>query len=156
MVGEVGAQDPLADHGKGAFYGLAGTLVAAVIWAAYILLNDGYNVLMPVGAGWFASACVKRGMGTVDRTGIWMSIYLTLLIVFLGELFFYMWLVFSATGQLSVGRPLRDLVGLFRGDAKDLFFMALFTGLGCFVAVINCRESIKKVGKGDAPPEDGR
>ncbi len=156
MVGEVGTQVPLADHGKGAFYDLVGAVIAAVVWAAYIFLNDGYNMLMPVGAGWVASARVRRGMGTVDRTGIWMSIYLTLLIVFLGELFFYMWLFFSATGHLSIGRPLQDLVGMFRAHPKDLLYVILFTALGCFVAVVNCRESEKKGRKDDAFPEKGR
>jgi hypothetical protein len=84
------------------------------------------------------------GMGSVDRLGTWLSIYLTVLIVFLGEFFYFAWFFCSATGHLVISRAFSELVGHFRADPKGLLFMILFTGLGCVVAVINCRESRKK------------
>jgi hypothetical protein len=135
---------PIPNYGRGAFYGLAGTVVAAVIWAAYQLFTDSYNVLMPAAAGWFASACVKRGMGRVDATGIALSIYFTALIVFMGEFFFFAWHFFSSTGRLSLAGPIARLVEYYRGSQKTLFFLILFTALGFIIAVINCRESDKR------------
>jgi hypothetical protein len=138
------AQRPVPDYARGAFYGLAGTMIAALFWAAYLFVTDSYNMLMPVAAGWIASTGVRVGMGSVDRLGTWLSIYLTVLIVFLGEFFYFAWLFCSATGHLVIGRAFNELVGHFRADPKGLLFMILFTALGCFVAVINCRESRKK------------
>ena len=148
------SQIPIPNYGRGAFYGLAGTVVAATVWAAYQLFTDSYIMLMPAAAGWFASACVKRGMGTVDRTGIALSIYFTALIVFLGELFFFTWHFFSNTGRLSLGGPFGSLVEYYRGNPKALFFIILFTGLGFVIAVINCREGRKKVKKPASPSQD--
>jgi len=142
------AADPstlsIPNYGRGAFYGLAGTVVAAVIWAAYQLFTDGYNMLMPAAAGWFASACVKRGMGRVDATGIALSIYFTALTVLLGEFFFFTGHFFSDTGRISLGGPFAGLVGYYRTNPRTLFFTILFTGLGFVIAVINCRDSEKK------------
>jgi hypothetical protein len=146
---------PIPNYGRGAFYGLAGTIIAAIVWAAYLFFTDSYNILMPVAAGWIASASVRQGMGRVDDPGTWLSIYFTVLIVFLGEFFFFTWLFYSATGHLFIGRALSELAGHFRADLKGLLFMVLFTGLGCFVAVINCRESRKKPTKKAAAPENG-
>lgn len=148
--------EPLPNYGRGALAGLAGTIIAAVIWAAYQLTTDSYGMLMPVGAGWFASACVKWGMGSVDRMGIALSIYFTALIVFLGEFFFFAWRFVSATGRLSLGGPFGGLVAYYRADIKGLFLIILFTGLGFVVAVINCRESRKKVNKTGVSSEDDR
>jgi len=132
------------NYGRGALYGLAGTMVAAVVWATYQVTTDSYGMVMPVAAGWFASACIKRGMGSVDRTGIALSIYFTALIVFLGEFFFFAWSFYSATGRVSFGGSFGNLVGYYRADLKALFLIILFTGLGFVVAVINCREGRKK------------
>ncbi len=148
------SQAPIPNYGRGAFYGLAGTTIAAIVWAAYQLFADSYAMLMPAAAGWFASACVKRGMGTVDRRGIALSIYFTALIVFLGEFLFFSWHFFSNTGRLSLAGPIGMLVGYYRGNPKALFFIILFTALGFVVAVINCREGRKKVKKPEVSPQD--
>jgi hypothetical protein len=147
---------PIPNYGRGAFYGLAGTVVAAVVWAAYQLFTDSYNLLMPAAAGWFASACVKRGMGTVDKMGVALSIYFTALIVLLGEFFFFSWHFFSDTGRLSLAGPIAGLIGYYRASPRTLFFIILFTALGFVIAVINCRESDKKKNakKTTAPEKD--
>ena len=137
----------LPNHGRGAFYGLAGTLIGAAFWAAYMALTDSYLMLMPAAAGWFASACVKRGMETVDATGVALSIYFTAMTVFLGEFFFFAWLFFTHTNTVSLTLPFFRLVGYFRTYPKDLFFMLLFTGMGFVVAVVNCREGNKRLRK---------
>jgi hypothetical protein len=150
------SQTLIPNYGRGAFYGLAGTVAAAIVWAAYQVFTDSYAMLMPAAAGWFASACVKRGMGSVDATGLALSIYFTAMIVFLGEFFFFSWHFFSNTGRLSLAGPIGRLFGYYRGNPKALFFMILFTGLGFVVAVINCRESgeKKRRGKTTAPGND--
>ena len=78
-----------------------------------------------------------------------------MLIVFLGELLFFVWLIFSATGRFSIGGPFHELVGYFRGDPKEFWSILFFTGLGCTVAVINCREGKRKRKRGKASPENG-
>ncbi len=140
------AAQPLPNYGRGGLYGLVGTVIGVVVWAAYMIFADSYSILLPVGAGWFASTCVKRGMITVDRTGIALSIYFTVLIIFLGEYLYYICLSFSATDQLLLGNSFGNLVGYFWASPKDFFFLLLFTGLGFVVAVINCREGRKKEG----------
>jgi len=135
---------PIPYYGRGAFFGLAGALFGAAFWAFYMAVTDSYQLLMPAGAGWFASACVKRGMVRADATGIALSLYFTAMIVFLGEYFYYAWVCFTNTGTVSLGLPFSRLVGFYRAYPKDFFYLLLFTGLGFAVAVLNCRESDKK------------
>jgi hypothetical protein len=138
---------PIPNYGRGAFYGLAGALFGSAFWACYMAVTDSYQMLMPAAAGWFASACVKRGMERTDATGVALSIYFTAMIVFLGEYLYFTWVFFTHTSAISLAPPFFRLVEYFRTYPKDLFFMLLFTGLGFVIAVINCRESSEKKNK---------
>jgi hypothetical protein len=75
---------PIPNYGRGAFFGIMSALAAAVGWVLLNELSDEFNFALMLAVGWFIGWAVKWGMGTVDRAGVWITLYGTLVSILIG------------------------------------------------------------------------
>ncbi len=132
---------PIPNYGRGAFFGLTATLISGVGWAILIAVTEEFNMGLMLAIGWLIGSAVKRGMGTVDRVGVAITLYGTLLSILIGTCLYIGSIIHDQGGTVTIeGITLTFLTAL-----KDWKFLALYVGLAvgaCWLGVAVCKEGM--------------
>lgn len=135
------AQTPIPNYGRGAFFGLAAALIVGIGWAIAIEVTGQFNVALMLAMGWFVGWAVKRGMKTVDRVGIWITLYGALVGILIGTTLYIGSVIDDQGGTVTIQAVART----FWTALHDLVFLALFVGFataGCWLGVAVCKEGM--------------
>jgi len=154
---------PIPNYGRGAFFGIVCMLVMGVAWAILIEITDEFNVGIMLLIGWLMGEAVKRGVGTVDRAGLAITLYGTLVAILIGTYLYLGARIHDHGGTVTI----EGITAAFLIALKDLKFLALFFGFaaaGCWLGVAVCKEGMpappkrtaaKKKGEDETPPAGG-
>jgi hypothetical protein len=145
------ATTPIPNYGRGAFFGMAAMLLSAFAWAVLIEVSGEFNIGLMLFVGWLIGAAVRWGMGTVDRVGLGITLYGTLVSILIGTYLYLGARIHDHGGTVTV----EGITGAFRAALHDLKFLALFGGFtvaACWLGVAVCKEGMPvplnpKVGK---------
>lgn len=132
---------PIPNYGRGAFYGLTATLISGVGWALLIAITEEFNMGLMLAIGWLIGSAVKRGMGTVDRVGVAITLYGTLLGICIGTCLYIGSIIHDQGGTVTI----EGITATFLTALKDWKFLALYLGLlaaSCWLAVAVCKEGM--------------
>lgn len=116
-------------------------LFGGVGWALLTEVTGEYNLGLMLLVGWLVGWAVKRGMGTVDRVGVWITLYGTLVAILIGTYLFIGSLIDDRGGTVTV----EGITGAFFIAFKDLKFLAIYLGFAagaCWLGVAVCKEGM--------------
>jgi hypothetical protein len=151
---------PIPNYGRGAFFGLCATLASGIGWAIGIELSEEFNVAVMLVIGWFIGEAVKRGMGTVDRVGLGITLYGTPVGILIGTYLYLGTRIHDHGGTVTI----QGITGEFWAALHNLPFVALYGGFAlaaCWLGVAVCKEGMptppdptagKDVEKMNVPP----
>ena len=134
---------PIPNYGRGAFFGMIATLVSGAGWAILIEISEEFNIGVMLVIGWLIGTAVKKGMGTVDRVGLAITLYGTLVGILIGTYLYLGFRINDYGWTVTVG----GITGEFWIALHDLKFLALYGGLAiaaCWLGVAVCREGMPK------------
>ena len=132
---------PIPNYGRGAFFGLTATLVSGIGWAVLIVVTEEFNIGLMLAIGWFIGAAVRWGMGTVDRVGVAITLYGTLLGILIGTCLYIGSIIHEQGGTVTI----EGITATFLTALRDFKFLALYCGLAlaaCWIGVAVCREGM--------------
>jgi len=135
------SKTPIPNYGRGAFSGLISMLVVGVAWAILIEVTGRFNMGIMLAIGWMIGWAVKRGMGTVDRVGVWIVLYGTLAGILIGTCLYIGALIDDGGSTVTIEGIARE----FWVALTDLKFLALFVGFtlaACWLGVAVCKEGM--------------
>jgi hypothetical protein len=135
------SQIRIPNYGRGAAFGLASALIIGVAWAILTELSGELNFMAALAVGWLVGEAVKRGMGNVDRTGVWITIYGTLAAISVAMYIYIALRIRDHGGVVTIG----EVVRTFFVALSDLTFLAIFvifTVGGCWLGVAICKEGM--------------
>jgi hypothetical protein len=122
---------------------MAATLVSGTVWAILIEISGEFNMGLMLIIGWFIGSAVKWGMGTVDRVGVAITLYGTLVGILIGTCLYIGSIIHNQGGTVTI----EGITATFLTAASDLKFLALYGGLvigSCWLAVAVCKEGMPK------------
>jgi hypothetical protein len=132
---------PIPNYGRGAFFGMISMLIAGVAWPIANELSGEFNLGTMLLMGWLVGWAVKRGMGTVDRVGVGIALYGTLVSILIGTYLHLGVLIHDQGGTVTV----EAIAGAFWIALGSLTFVAIFGGFAvgaCWLAVAVCKEGM--------------
>lgn len=134
-------REPIPNYGRGAFFGLIAAIVSGAGWALLIAVTEEFNMGLMLAIGWLIGSAVKWGMRAVDRVGLAIALYGTLLSIFIGTFLYIGSIVHDQGGTVTIEGIALTFLNALR-DWKFLALYAVFVIGSCWLAVAVCGEGI--------------
>lgn len=122
------------NYHNAAVFGTLAAIIGAGVWAVVAFLTKRIFGLLALGIGFIVSFAVGKGAGKTDRTVQAFGIVLTMISVFLGELFYIGYLLYQKTHMVVIKQIIELYIFVVKKDLPTFIFTLVFAIAGAVVS----------------------